>query len=75
VKVKINHIPVTQEDVDYFIRKLWDAARVPMSFWNDFGAYDRSRYPHRCPRCGNDAYVGMLDFECSRGCHRKGKPR
>jgi hypothetical protein len=26
------------------------------------------RYPHRCPRCGGRAYVGMADVDCEARC-------
>ena len=25
-------------------------------------------YPHKCPRCGGPAYVGIFKFDCPKGC-------
>lgn len=29
---------------------------------------DTTRFPHKCPRCGAPAYVGLSSVECSAGC-------
>lgn len=29
---------------------------------------DTSKYPHKCPRCNNNAYVGFLTIDCVNGC-------
>jgi len=28
---------------------------------------DPARFPHRCPRCGAPAYIGLMNVECSDG--------
>lgn len=33
----------------------------------DTGAQD-NRYPHICPRCGDPAYIGLNNVDCSGGC-------
>jgi hypothetical protein len=30
---------------------------------------DLSKYPHKCPRCGAAAYVGLVAVDCSGKCH------
>ena len=27
-----------------------------------------ARYPHKCPRCGGPAYIGLKKIDCMEGC-------
>ena len=45
-------------------------------FWPDYGYVAapkakkvEDRYPHKCPRCGSKAYVGLSQVDCASKCH------
>lgn len=36
------------------------------------GLIDAGHYPHRCPKCGSAAYIGLNVIDCSGDCPRVG---
>lgn len=37
----------------------------------EFKCSGNDRFPHKCPRCGGAAYIGINTVECMVECHRR----